>query len=210
MKIKDKAKAAVPPVEAGTYLALCIGVVDLGVQETNYNGKTRYTPQVQLMFELPTEMIEIDGQQQPRWLSRRFSVSASSRGKLRPFIETWMGKSFSDEAFADFDLFSLLRKPAMLTVALSEDGQYANIASAVALLKGMQPPEAISEPIFFDVDEWDQAAFEKLPEYLQELIQKSTQYREAHLPQDEISVETAEQTAAAVAAADADSGGVPF
>lgn len=208
MKIKDKAKAAVPPVEAGTYLALCIGVVDLGVQETAFNGKTRYTPQVQFIFELPTEMIEVDGQQQPRWLSRRFSVSASKKGNLRRFIETWLGKTFSDDAFADFDLFSLLHKPAMLTVALSEDGQYANIASAVALLKGMQPPEAISAPISFDVDEWDQDAFEKLPEYLQELIQKSTQFREAHLPQDEISVETAEQTAAA--AADTDSGGVPF
>ena len=32
MKIKDRAKPKAPPVEAGVYIAVCIGVVDLGEQ----------------------------------------------------------------------------------------------------------------------------------------------------------------------------------
>lgn len=203
MKIKERARAAIPPVEPGTYFAVCIGVVDLGEQETTYNNKTRYTNQVQLIFELPEELIEVDGEMQPRWLSRNFTVSASARGKLRPFIEAWLGKKYTDEGFADFELFDLVGKPAMLSVGLSQDGQYANIASAAALPKGLQAPKAKSEFFTFDVEAWDQAAFEKLPEYLQEKIQNSSQYKKEHAPEGEVTVEAAQ--AAAVQAAE-----VPF
>ena len=100
----------------------------------------------------------------------------------------------------------------MLSVVLSEDGNYANIASAAALPKGMEAPKAKSELIDFDVEEWDDEAFQKLPEWLQELIKKSTQYKSNHLPEDEVSVEAAEQAASQAAEADegAEKGVVPF
>ena len=52
----------------------------------------------------------------------------------------------------------------------------------------------------------------KLPEWLQELIKKSTQYKSNHLPEDEVSVEAAEQAASQAAEADegAEKGVVPF
>lgn len=207
MKVGSRTKPAIPPVEPGTYFAVCIGVIDLGEQETAYNGNTRYVNQMQIIFELPEELIEVDGEMQPRWLSRRFAVAASNKAALRRFIEAWQGRKFADESFREFELFELLGKAAMLSVVLSEDGQYANIASAAALPKGMPAIKAKSEYLSFDVDEWDDAAFEKLPEYLQELIKKSTQYKAAHLPESEVSVEAAE---AAAGAAAAEEGGVPF
>ena len=130
MKLGSRAKPAIPPVEPGTYFAVCIGAVDLGEQETTYNNKTRYTNQLQIIFELPSELIEIDGEEQPRQLSRRFAVSLSTKSNLRKFIETWYGKKFTDDAIREFDTRELLGKPAMLSVVLSEDGNYANIASA--------------------------------------------------------------------------------
>ena len=212
MKLGSRAKPAIPPVEPGTYFAVCIGAVDLGEQETTYNGKTRYVNQIQLIFELPDELIEVDGEMQPRWLSRRFSVALSSKAKLRQFVETWYGKKFSDDSIKEFETDDLLGKPAMLSVVLSEDGQYANIASAAALPKGVPTPKAKSEYLSFDVEAWDDGRFAKLPEYLQELIQKSTQYKSAHIPVEEVSVEAA--TAAASQAAEAEGGnpggGVPF
>ena len=204
MKLGSRAKPAIPPVEPGTYFAVCIGAVDLGEQETTYNGKTRYVNQMQLIFELPEELIEVDGEMQPRWLSRRFTVSVSNKSKLRQFIETWYGKKFSDDAFREFDSDELLGRPAMLSVVLSEDGAYANIASASALPKGVPAPKAKSEYLTFNVEAWDDIAFEKLPEYLQELIKKSSQYKAAHLPEDVVSVEAAEQAAAQAAEAEQD------
>lgn len=212
MKLGSRAKPAIPPVEPGTYFAVCIGAVDLGEQETTYNNKTKYTNQLQIIFELPSELIEIDGEEQPRQLSRRFAVSLSTKSNLRKFIETWYGKKFTDDAIREFDTRELLGKPAMLSVVLSEDGNYANIASAAALPKGMEAPKAKSELIDFDVEEWDDEAFQKLPEWLQELIKKSTQYKSDHLPEDEVSVEAAEQAASQAAEADegAEKGVVPF
>lgn len=212
MKLGSRAKPAIPPVEPGTYFAVCIGAVDLGEQETTYNGKTKYVNQIQLIFELPGELIEVDGEMQPRWLSRRFSVALSNKAKLRQFIETWYGKKFSDDSIKEFETNDLLGKPAMLSVVLSEDGQYANIASAAALPKGVPAPVAKSEYLTFDVERWDDELYTKLPEYLQELIRNSTQYKSAHLPRDEVSVEAAEAAAAKAAEAEgpAPIGGVPF
>ena len=211
MILGSRAKPSIPPVEPGTYFAVCIGDIDLGEQETTYNGQTRYVDQIQLIFELPNELIEVDGEQKPRWLSRRFSAKTTTKSNLRKFLETWYGKQFTEEAINAFDTKSLLGKAAMLSVVLSEDGNYANIASAAALPKGVPAPEAQSEFLHFDITQWDDAAFEKLPEYLQELIKKSTQYRKSHLPEDEISVESAQAAAAQAAQAeDTSPGGVPF
>ena len=43
MKIKDRAKPKAPPLEPGVYIAVCVGVVDLGEQYSekfkNYSNK---------------------------------------------------------------------------------------------------------------------------------------------------------------------------
>lgn len=212
MKLGSRAKPAIPPVDPGTYFAVCIGVVDLGEQQTTYNGKTRYVNQVQVIFELPEEQIEVDGEMQPRWLSRRFALSASKKSSLRKFIESWYGKKLSDDAADEFEVFDIVGNAALLSVVLSEDGQYANISSAAALPKGTPAPIAKSEFIRFDVDKWDDELLKKLPEYLQELVKNSTQYKSAHLPKDEVSVEAAEYAASKAAEADGvpQIGGVPF
>lgn len=214
MILGSRAKPAIPPVEPGTYFAVCIGDVDLGEQETIYNGKTKYVDQIQLIFELPGELIEVDGEQQPRWLSRRFGTSSvtSEKSSLRKFLEAWFGKRFENDEIKTYNTKNLLGRPAMLSVVLSKDGRYANIASAAALPKGVPAPEAKSEFLHFDVEHWDDDMFVKLPEYLQELIKNSTQYKAAHLPQDEVSLEAAEAAAAQAAQAEnlQPTGGVPF
>ena len=72
MKIKDRAKAKVPPVEAGVYMAVCIGLIDLGEQ---YSEKFKnYSYKVMYVWELPGETIEIDGEQKPRQEFMEFDV----------------------------------------------------------------------------------------------------------------------------------------
>ena len=206
MTVGSRAKPSIPPVEPGSYLARCVGVVDLGEQEVEYKGKTRYSDKVKLIFELPTERITIDGEALPRQLSRNFTFSVSKKGSLRQFISAWLSRSFTDGEFSEFDLFSLLRHPALLSVVHSEDGQYANIAGAMAVPRGMDVPTAQSDLIRFDTQEWDDSAFDALPEYLQDQLKRSTQYRNMHLPDQEVSVEAAAAEAAETASAEE----VPF
>jgi hypothetical protein len=194
--VGSRAKSKIPPVDVGVYPSVCTGVVDLGEQEMNFKGKTHYSNRVKLIFELPGETIEVDGEQQPRQLSRNFTISASVKSSLRQFVGAWIGKTFADAEFEQFDLKDLLDKPALLNVVHSEDGQYANIASAMSIPKGIPAPKRTGDLLYFDTTEWDDAVFEAMPEYLQEQLKNSSVYRNAHLPDQEVSVEAANAEAA--------------
>lgn len=196
MKLRDKIKPSVPPMEAGTYLGVCIGVIGLGEQETTFSGKTRYVEKIKFIFEIPSETIEQDGEQRPRQLSTDFSVARKSTSRMRQFMSGWMGKTLTDDEYLGMEYFDLIGRNAILNVVRSEDNQYANIAAAAPPLRGTAPVTATTEPLRFDVDEWDDAVFEKLPDYLQERIKKSTQYKNRHLPDEAVSVEAANAQAA--------------
>lgn len=190
MKIKDKAKPKLPPMEAGTYPAICTGVVDLGEQ---YSEKFKnYSNKVLIIFEFPTETIEVDGKMEPRQLSKELTISGSKKGNLRGLLESWNGVQYSDEAFADLDLFDQVGKACIANVVLSETGEYANIGSLIPLMKGMPVPESKTPLVKWDMDSWDDKVFEALPEWIQEKIKKSTQYQKEHAPTDAVEVKPVE------------------
>lgn len=189
MKVKDRARPKLPPVEPGVYIAVCVHSIDLGEQLCEYKDKSSsYNNQVQLVFELIDETIEIDGKQEPRTLSRTFNFTQSKNGGLRKFVQSWMGKTFSDEAFAEFDTNDLVGMPAQLSVVLSESGEYANIDAIMQLPKGMAAPTPVSQLIRYDIEPWDDAAFAALPDWAQEKVKKSTQYQKLHVPTQTVDV----------------------
>lgn len=188
MKIKDRAKPKVPPVEAGVYMAVCIGFIDLGEQ---YSDKFKsYSSKGMYVWELPGETIEIDGEQMPRQLSKEFTISGSKKGNLRGFIESWNSKSYSDEEFMEFDLFEQIGKPCQLNVVLNETKEYANVDNLMPIPKGFPAPTTATKPIKWDMDAWSDEVFATLPEWIQEKIKKSTQYQKEHAPDTTIEVKT--------------------
>ena len=190
MKIKDRAKPKAPPVEPGVYPAVCIGVIDLGEQ---YSEKFKsYSNKVQIVWELPTETIEVEGKMEPRQLSKEFTISASKKGNLRGFLSSWNSKTYSDEEFLELDLFDQIGKGCQVNVVLNETGEYANVESAIPLMKGYPLPKTNTAPIRWDMDHWDEAAFQNIPEWVQEKIKKSTQYQKEHAPDTAIEVKAPE------------------
>jgi hypothetical protein len=186
MRIKDKAKPKAPAMEPGVYVGICVGVIDLGEQ---YSEKFKnYANKVQLVWEFPTETIEVDGKQEPRQLSKEFTISTSKKGNLRGFLGAWNGKSYSDEEFGEVDLFEQIGKACMVNVVNSESGEYSNIESVMPLMKGYPVPECKTTPILWDMDAWDDEVFQKLPEWVQEKIKKSTQYQKDHAPNTSVEV----------------------
>lgn len=207
MKIKDRAKPKIPPVAAGSYMAVCIGVIDLGEQ---YSEKFKsYSNKVQIVFELPGETIEVDGKQEPRQLSREFSVATKKNSGLRMFLSAWNGRTYSDDDFLELDMFDQIGRPALLNVVLNETGEYANIESAIQIPRGIPDPVSTTAPIRWDMDSWDDAVFQTLPEWVQEKIKRSTQYQKNHAPTEVIQIPTAEPAPAAIQPTAA-AGGVPF
>ncbi len=186
MKIKDRAKPKVPPVEPGVYMAVCIGFIDLGEQYSekfkNYSNKGMY------VWELPGEMLEVDGEMKPRQLSKEFAISASNKSNLRKFIESWNGKSYSDEEFLEFDLFDQIGKPCQLNVVLNETKEYANVDNLMPIPRGFPAPTTSTPFIRWDMEIWNDTVFAELPEWIQDKIKKSSQYQKDHAPETAVEV----------------------
>lgn len=186
MKVRDRAKPKTPPVEPGVYMAICIGCVDLGEQynETfkNHSNKCLY------IFELIGETIEVDGEMKPRQLSKEFAISSSSKSNLRKFIESWNGKSYTDDDFLELDLFDQIGKSCQLNVVLNDTKEYANIDNLMPLPRGVPAFTTETEPIRWDMEQWDDEVFKTLPEWIQDKIKKSTEYATLHAPETVIEV----------------------
>ena len=165
LKVKNKNGPSAPPVEGGTYPSVCVCIVDLGEQYNEHFKK--YEDKVLLVWELPTVTIEVEGEQKPRWLSKDFSATLSSKSNLTKFLVPWRGKPFTDEELngEGFDLKELLGKGGLLQVIVEEkDGnQYNRITGVMGYPVGMPEPTTQNELLFFDMDEWNDETLEKLP-----------------------------------------------
>lgn len=202
MKIKDRARPKMPPIEPGVYMAVCVGIVDLGEQ---YSEKFKtYSNKVKFVWAIPSEVVEVDGKPEERQLSKDFTFSISKKGSLRGFLQSWNGRNYSDEEFAELDVFEQLGKPCQLQVVLSDSGEYSNVENLMPIPKGLPAPTSKTAFFTWDMSAWDDAAFEKLPEWTREQIKKSTEYQKDHAPVVSVTVEPPAQV-------NAGSGGVvPF
>lgn len=189
MKIKSGVKPSLPPVPGGTYLATCVYSIDIGEQLCKYKDKKSYNNQVMLGFELSGITVEVDGKQEPRILGRTFNVSKSKKSALRKFVSAWGAKEFSDEEFLGVDTDDLVGRPAMLNIVLNESGEYSNIEAIMQAPAGIPVPVAMSTLIRFNMDPWDQAAYDALPEWAQMRIQKSTEWQKQHAPETSIGIQ---------------------
>ena len=194
MKIKTGVKPSLPPVPGGTYLAVCVYSIAIGEQLCEFKDKGKsYNNQVMLGFELQGVTVEIDGKQEPRTLGRTFNIAKSKNAALRKFVGAWEAKEYTDEEFLELDTNDLVGKPAMLNVVLNESGEYSNIESIMQIPMGFPVPQPTLPLIRFDMEPWDQAAFDKLPEWAQERIKKSTEWQKEHAPTDTIAATPAAQ-----------------
>lgn len=197
MKIRDRVKPKEPPVPAGTYRGTLVYVIDIGEQLVKGKKGDYYQNQVVFTFELIGKTKEIDGQMKPIDLSRTFGFARGANSAFRKFVQDWTGKKMTDDEWDDFDPKTLLSKEAMLSVVHNDTGEYANISTAMQPFEGDVYPAPALPLLYFDMDAWDDAVFEKLPEWAQERIQKSTQYQKEHAPQTDVVVQPQQEAAPA-------------
>lgn len=164
-------------MEAGTYPAFCIGVVDIGTQTSTWNGETKLKKQVIFIFEFPTETIKIDGKDMPRNLSRTFTQNMGSLSGLRKMFTDWRGRDFTGDELRDFNLTKVLGVPASIAVIVKEkEGKsYANISTVSKLQKGTTLPKP-SRMFYFDLDDEDSwESIETMPNWIISRINQSAE-----------------------------------
>ena len=178
MKLKDKVKPSIPPMENGVYMAVCTMVIDIG---QHYSEKfKKVDSRLLIAFDIPDETIEVDGEQKPRQLSKRFTYSSNPKGTLFKILCSWLNKKFSEDELRDMDLFSLIGKGCQVQVTVSEDGKYNNIENVMALPRGVPAPVSSNPSYTYDIDEngFSGDTWDGLPEWVRGVIEKSEQYQQ--------------------------------
>lgn len=170
------------PIPAGTHMAICYSIIDLGVQiNEKFNVKSR---KVMVTWELPDETILIDGEEKPRAISKEYTLSLGERANLRKELEAWRGRAFTKEELAGFDLKNVLGKACQLQIihkVTASGNTRAQITATMGLPKGYKPPECVNPNVYFALD--DAACVEQietLPEWIQGKIKQSETWKEVN------------------------------
>jgi hypothetical protein len=160
----------------GTHIARCYRMVDIGTQHDEWEGEEKIRNQLIVMWEVPAELVEIDGKKMPLNASKFYTNMLGNKANLRKDLEAWRSKPFTDEELKRFDLMNILGKPCMLTVVHNAKGK-AKVVGVSALPKGITCPDPINAPTAFWIDPWSQEAFDELSDGLKKLIGDSDEYK---------------------------------
>ena len=173
------------PIPAGAYAARCYSIVDLGTREEIIQGNAKVLRKVRVTFELPTErrVFSEEKGEQPCVISKEFNLTLSEKSTLRSFLKSWRGKDFTEAEAKAFDVANLIGAPCLLNIIhvagkANPSRMYDEISSVSPLPKGMTCPAQENPSFEFSLDEYDQAAFESLPNFLKEKVSGSFEFRD--------------------------------
>jgi len=173
MTYKATGGAEFEKVPAGTHIAVCNLVADVGLQP----GSAAFPDpkrKLFLRFEVPSERTTYtkDGEEKegPMTIYANFTASMNKKANMRKALEGWRGKKFTDADAEAFDVSSILGKACMILVTHSESGGkvYANVDNIMALPKGTKAPKA-ENPLVLYSNEQD-AQYNDLPKFLRDKV----------------------------------------
>jgi len=99
-------------------------------------------------------------------------LSLGENSKLRPLLESWRGRPFTESELKGFDISKLAGVPCQIQILheTRDKRTYANVAAIVPWPKGVAVP-AVDPPLVYTPAEHDQKVFEQLPQWLRETIE---------------------------------------
>lgn len=175
------AKQAV--MEAGTYPARVVQVIDLGVQEQRaFKGVAKPPAQtIMLTYEFLDEFcVDEEGEVQedkPRWLSERFPLF-SLEADLAKSTKRYYALDPDENFGGDFTL--LVGSTCMVTINVYESkGEDKNGISSVTAMRpkeALKAPELVNPSKVFVIDNPDLEVFKSLPDWMQKTIKDSLEF----------------------------------
>lgn len=166
----------------GNHVGRCIGLIDLGTQQGDYQGKTTHARKVVVRWELPNELIsEGDWAGKPFVVSKFYTASLSEKANLRKDLSAWRGREFTEQELMGFEARNILDKPCMVNVTHTEKGK-AKVSGVTPIPKGMTVPGRVNDLLFFSLEanEFKPEVFEGLSDFYKEQIRKSPEWSDLH------------------------------
>ena len=182
MKFKDTGGDFEQP-SIGTHVAICVKVIDIGTQRSEYQGNANIRRQCIIAWELPNElMTEGDRAGHPFVVSRFYTCSLSTKANLRKDLENWRGREFSKIELDGFESKNILGKACMLSLTLTDKGR-SKVTGVMGLPKGTTVQKPVTPLLYFSLDEFDLAVFDSLSDGYKKFITISPEYRHITDPQ---------------------------
>lgn len=178
------AKKQIELIPEGQYDAILYAVVELGTHTKDGQFGVKTNPEIMFMFEIPELQItyEKDGKEitAPRVINARFNQFMNEKAKLRAFLESWRGKSLTDDDIAEFTPEKVLGKGAQISVEHSKNGKYANIKSIAPLHKSVKLGKPVNPIINFGIADLNNPEeFGKLYPWVQKIVMESHEAQDA-------------------------------
>ena len=169
----------------GSHLARLYRIIDLGTQKSEYMGKVNMLRKVKFFWELHGDDLKTD-EGKPLIQTRNYTLSLGEKASLRKDLETWRGKSLTEDELRAFDMRTLLDKWCMITVQHRESGNEIfadakNITPVPAVVLKAGLPQGVNPCLLFDLNKFDQEVFDSFSEKLRNQIMQSAEMQNAKL-----------------------------
>lgn len=172
-----KPRSVCPP---GTTIGRLYILADIGTQKMEWKGEEKFLRKAIFTFELPlkTKVFKEENGPEPYVVTAEYTLSMSDKANLRAMIEAWLGKKLSKEEASEFDISSLVGKPALITISNETKGDkvYANVVSVAAMMDGMTVPPPVNKPVIYQISDGRGGTFAQLPEWIRKKVEKSMEF----------------------------------
>lgn len=148
-------------------------IIDLGTQKGEYKGEPKINRQLQFGFELPEDLME-DGR--PLSVNKKINLTVGDRAALTK-LAIACGEP---KPGLGFDPICLIGRACNLTLESWTNGDKSGvgITGFAPLMKNQKVADLQNEKILFDIDKFDQTAFDNLHDHYRGLIMQSPEYAE--------------------------------
>ena len=175
------------PVPAGMHLARCYRFIDLGTQQTNFEGKVDYKRKLKIVWEIHGEDDAgkpiVTDKGEPMIITKDYTMSWNDKATLRKDLQSWRGREFTDEEQKRFDIKSILDKWCMLNVAhkpkKNGTGSYANVVAVTPVPNAIKNalPKGHNKCGMFMISEPDMEMFDSFGKHLKDTIQGAPEWK---------------------------------
>jgi hypothetical protein len=111
----------IEPCPQGAFQAVCVDVVSIGLETSEFNGESKEQPKVMIVWQIETETGDRRKDGSRYIAERKFTASLHPKGKLRPFLEQWRGRDFLPEELTGFNLAKLKGANCLISVEHKEN-----------------------------------------------------------------------------------------
>lgn len=176
-------------IPAGNYLARCYQMIEIGTVKETVMGTEKVLTKVRIGWELPTELrvFHEEKGEQPLVISKEFTLSLHEKSALRIALKSWRGKDFTEDEAKGFDITKLLGVPCMINIIHNPSKSdptkiYEQISGITPVPKGMPMPPQVNPTFVLSYDNFDEAVYNSLPDFIKQKMASSLEYAAMRQP----------------------------